>query len=376
MEEIEIPKQKEKKIFTKNQFLKFREGRNFGKDISNGINFINKNNNNKTLDNNILKNYSSINNHNNTDGNNQNNLKENKIQKIIGYNKKCNQRGSKFDKIKEKPEPIKEYDEEIMKNLFLDEIKNRADYKVLSEIISEKENNFRISCINSFIFICEKFRLRQETFYLAINLFDRYLQYLKTSKILDINNIKLIILSCIFIASKYEEIYPPYLEDYSKYFFFREEEIFKIEYNILNVTNFELHICSPYLFLTKFFNTMEKYETKLILYGGQFILDICLLSIDFCRYKPSLQASISLYLAKFFLIKKEYKIQIWSAENEYITGYSENEIKNYLKIPLKQIKAFFSNNAILKGITNNPLYLKYNSNKYLNVAKILKSTFK
>jgi hypothetical protein len=311
---------------------------------------------------------------NKNDENNQNNCNKNKNKnkdisnKINVLNRK---EKVKFDLLKDKiiynENPLEEYDEIIMKNLFLDEIKNRANYKNLLEIFSEKDNIYRISSLNLLILICQKFKFRQETFYLTINIFDRYLQYLKLSK--KLVNIDLILMACIFISSKYEEIYPPFLDEYSQFFNFSKNEILKQEYNILDNLHFELHICSPYLFLTKFFNKMEKNEPIQILHGAQFFLDLCLISLEFCIYKPSFQASICLYLSKAIMNNTIYKKLLWSSDNEYATGYSEAEIKKNLKIPLKLIKNFFTNN-IVKDFTKTALYTKYSSNKYSNVANM------
>lgn len=366
----------------------------FGKDISNELYIINKAQNKKEniINVNIIKNNNEKNNFandnynlvlkNKNDENSQNNCNDNKKQNndiILKKNDIKRNEGVKIELIKNEisynKNPLEEYDELIMKNLFIDEIKNRADYKKLSLNFSEKDNINRFSCLNLLIIICEKFGFRQETFYLTINIFDRYLQYLKLSKKLETININLILLTCIFIASKYEVIYPPFLYEYSEFFHFSKDEILKTEYNILNTLNFELHICSPYLFLTKFFNTMEKNESIQVLYGAQFILDLCLISLEFCIYKPSLQASICLYLSKKIINNRIYKKLLWSHNNEYITGYSENEIKKNLKIPLKLIKDFFTN-YIIKDFTKTALYKKFSSPKYSNIAIIIKDLFK
>jgi hypothetical protein len=309
---------------------------------------------------------------NKNDENNQNNCNKNKNKDISNKINILNRKEKvKFDLLKDKiisnENPLEEYDEIIMKNLFLDEIKNRANYKNLLEIFSEKDNIYRISSLNLLILICQKFKFRQETFYLTINIFDRYLQYLKLSK--KLVNIDLILMACIFISSKYEEIYPPFLDEYSQFFNFSKNEILKQEYNILDNLHFELHICSPYLFLTKFFNKMEKNEPIQILHMAQFFLDLCLISLEFCIYKPSFQASICLYLSKAIMNNTIYKKLLWSSDNEYVTGYSEAEIKKNLKIPLKLIKNFFTNN-IVKDFTKTALYTKYSSNKYSNVANM------
>ena len=283
-------------------------------------------------------------------------------------------------KIKEKTiylkNPIEEYNEVIMENLFISEINNRPDYKKLSEIISKSEIANRFSCLNLAISLGETFEFRQETIYLTINLFDRFLLYLKLSNKLETVNLRIVLLSCIFIASKYEEIYPPIIDDYLELFLFSKDDIFKYEYEILEFTKFELHICSPYLFLTIFFDIMKKHEPPIILYAAQFIMDICIMSLEFCIYKPSFQAAISLYLSKIFINNNLiYKVKLWTNEDKYVTGYSEEEIKRNLKIALNIIKQFFSGN-IIKDITKTALFKKYKNIKYLEVANILKDLIK
>ena len=54
-----------------------------------------------------------------------------------------------------------------------------------------------------------KFKLVPETLYLTINLIDRYLDFAEVSR----PKLQLVGVTCLLIASKYEEIYPPELRD-------------------------------------------------------------------------------------------------------------------------------------------------------------------
>ena len=56
-----------------------------------------------------------------------------------------------------------------------------------------------------------KFKLVPETLYLTINLIDRYLNLAEVSR----PKLQLVGVTCLLIASKYEEIYPPELRDLS-----------------------------------------------------------------------------------------------------------------------------------------------------------------
>ena len=143
-----------------------------------------------------------------------------------------------------------------------------------------------------------------------------------------------------------------------------------MENDILDKLNFQLHICSPYLFLTKFFHNIDKNEPKIIIHSAQFILDLCLISIDFCSLKPSFQAVICLYIAKKFYGYKK----IWSVENMFYTGYSEEQIKKYIIIPLKIIKEFFSGN-IFKEYNKIALFKKYSKANYSNIANYINDLY-
>ena len=333
-------------------------------------------NNIKIVKNTNNENINNINGNMNKTRNEKNALNEANKDKI---NKCTPKLHLKYDyKVEYKKNPLEEYDEMIMKNLFVQENINKADYTIFLHFLKEeKEIIKRYSCINLANSLCETFELRQETFYLSINLFDRYIQKIKMEGKLRSINSKSIMLTCVFISSKYEEIYPPLIDDYLQFFTnISKNEIFKLENDILSKLNFELHISSSYLFLTKFFESMKKNESSLVLYGAQFILDLCLISPEFCKFRNSFQAAACLYLSKKFLssideANKIYKNKIWTAVNEFKTGYSETEIKKDLKLVLKIIKEFFMGN-ILKDFDKTSFFKKYSEQNYLNIAHIMK----
>jgi hypothetical protein len=55
-----------------------------------------------------------------------------------------------------------------------------------------------------------KFKLLPETLFLTINLVDRYTEVTQIKR----KNYQLIGVTCMLIASKYEEIYPPFIKDF------------------------------------------------------------------------------------------------------------------------------------------------------------------
>lgn len=322
-----------------------------------------KSKNNENLSNNITK--------NNNIQPKINIIKKGNIPLVIRKNNiLINKNNVINNKIEYKKNPLEEYDESIMKNLFLEENKNRADYEEIKKSFSERDLYIRYNSINFIIYMSEKFNLTQETIYLAINLYDRCILKFK-----NYNNIKLFTFCCIFIAAKYEEIYPPLLEEYSEYFTIPKSELLKLENIILSTTNFDLHIHSPYLFISKFFHSSTEKESKEIFYLAQLILDLSTILLEFCSFKPSFQAAICLYIARFlFYRKKGGKGNIlWGAQNAFITGYSEFEIKKNAKISIKMVQQFL-NGKLVKDPMKSAFLAKYSGKNYLGIASILKGS--
>lgn len=60
--------------------------------------------------------------------------------------------------------------------------------------------------------VCDVYKLHRETYYLAVDYIDRYLSGpRKISK----NQLQLIGITCLFIAAKIEEIYPPKIHEFA-----------------------------------------------------------------------------------------------------------------------------------------------------------------
>ena len=287
--------------------------------------------------------------------------------------------------IKYNENPIEEYEEEIMKNLFHEETKNRPIYSLFPDQMKKNVNKFnlsymkRFSFINLFISFQHELCLKQETFYLTLNIFDRYIQKLNSLEIIS-DDLNKIAVACLFIASKYEEIYAPYLKEFLQLFKLKysKREIFLAEDEILSSLNFDILNVYPITFLKKFclydikdLNHKEKSDMELCFNGAQFFLEICLIEPKFCELKPSLQAAISLYLARKFLLFKNGNGKIWNYELIFRTNYSENNIIKYIKIAVETIKNFFGN-VYTKNFMALPLYMKYCSVDYLRVANKLR----
>ena len=138
------------------------------------------------------------------------------------------------------------------------------------------------------------FKLKDETLYMALGLFDRFLGKQEVTK----EKVALVGVTVILIAAKYEEIYPPHLKDFSSYCGedFRRSEILAMELSILKALSFDLSIPSVVAFLQRLKKLTQANETKFNL--AMFICEVQLLSSKMSTYPRSLLAISGWYLAE------------------------------------------------------------------------------
>lgn len=88
--------------------------------------------------------------------------------------------------------------------------------------------------------VCEVYKLHRETYYLALDYLDRYLS---TNISISKTYLQLIGITCLFIAAKVEEIYPPKLSEFAYVTdgACREEDILKQELIILTALKWQIN---------------------------------------------------------------------------------------------------------------------------------------
>nr|XP_023026987.1 G1/S-specific cyclin-E [Leptinotarsa decemlineata] len=92
--------------------------------------------------------------------------------------------------------------------------------------------------------VCEVYHLRRVTYYLSIDYFDRFLSIRPD---VPKNQLQLVGVTCLFLASKLEEVYPPRLTEFSYVCdgACSPEEILACELLILNSLGWDLNIMTP-----------------------------------------------------------------------------------------------------------------------------------
>ena len=117
-----------------------------------------------------------------------------------------------------------------------------------------------------------QFELTPETIFLTVNLFDRYFQIKKFE--VRREKLQLIGITCLLIASKYEEIYPPDSWEYASVTAntYSITEILEMELEILMTLKFKVMTTSAYKLLTA-----RQLGDQAIENMARFLLELCLM---------------------------------------------------------------------------------------------------
>lgn len=221
--------------------------------------------------------------------------------------------------------------------------------KNIIQLISEIHSNLKID-INSL--------------FMAVNIFDNYIGKIKCN----IDELQLIAISSLYIASKYEETKPI---DYEilltkTNFLYNKNQFFDMEYNILSVLEFDLLYSSSIIFLSYFFYNLEN-PNKKILILAQFFLELSLLDTETLKFEQSLRAASALYMSL-----KCLKVTFNISNFFKISDFTSNDIENCCEKICLELKECFnkkSSNAIINKYRQNTVLMECNVFEFIGSAQ-------
>jgi len=147
-----------------------------------------------------------------------------------------------------------------------------------------------------------RFRLLPETLFLAVNIIDRFL----SRKVVQLDRLQLVGVTAMFIASKYEEVLSPHVQNFRHVADdgFTEAEILSAERFVLAALDYDLSYPNPMNFLRRI-SKADNYDiqTRTL---GKYLLEIGCLDHRFIKHPPSQVAAASMYLARLVLDRGDW----------------------------------------------------------------------
>jgi len=213
----------------------------------------------------------------------------------------------------------------------------------------------RTILIDWLIQVHSRFSLLQETLFLAIGILDRYLQDKMTE--VGRKRLQLVGITSMWIASKYEEIFAPEVNDfvYITDNAYSSAELRAMELDILRTLNFNLGRPLALHFLRRNSKAGEVDSLQHAL--AKYFMEVTLQEYSFVHERPSAVAAAALWLA----LKLDPASGSWSDKLSHYSGYEEAEVAS-----IGQRIAHLVVN--LPSSKTNYVYSKYQSSKYLKIA--------
>ncbi|CAL1395929.1 unnamed protein product [Linum trigynum] len=210
------------------------------------------------------------------------------------------------------------------------EPKRRPLPDYIEKVQSEVTPNMRGILVDWLVEVAEEYKLLTDTLYLSIAYIDRFLSLNPISK----QRLQLLGVSAMMIASKYEEITPPHVEEfcYITDNTYTKNEVLKMEADILKFLNFEMGTPTVKSFLRRFNRVaQEDYKTESLQleFMGFYLAELSLLDYNCVKFLPSLVAASVVFLSRFTL---KPKANPWNANLQKYSGYKPAELKECVLI--------------------------------------------
>ncbi|KAJ8570527.1 hypothetical protein K7X08_037499 [Anisodus acutangulus] len=231
---------------------------------------------------------------------------------------------------------VLEYVEDIYTFYKIAENESRIhDYMDSQPEINER---MRAILIDWLIEVHQKFELNQETLYLTINILDRYLAVTATSR----RELQLVGISAMLIASKYEEIWAPEVNDFVCISdrAYTHQQVLSMEKRILGQLEWYLTVPTPYVFLVRFIkaavsdaqkndvtvlNSCNVTSMENMVY---FLAELGLMNYAMNIYCPSMIGASAVYVARHTLHCSPF----WNDTLKLHTGFSESQLLGCAKL--------------------------------------------
>lgn len=195
-----------------------------------------------------------------------------------------------------------------------------------------------------------RFHLLPETLFLAVNILDRFL----SAKVVQLDRLQLVGVTAMFIASKYEEVLSPHVQNFRHVADdgFTEQEILSAERYVLSALNYDLSYPNPMNFLRRI-SKADNYDiqTRTL---AKYLMEISLLDHRFMGYLPSEIAAASMYLARKILERGP-----WDATIAHYAGYDEAAIEPVFLLMV---------DYLARPVTHEAFFKKYASKKFLKAS--------
>lgn len=263
------------------------------------------------------------------------------------------------------PQMCSIYAEDIYMNFHAAELIRRPSSNFMETVQRDITQSMRGILIDWLVEVSEEYKLVPDTLYLTVDLIDRFLSH----NYIEQQRLQLLGITCMLIASKYEEICAPRVEEFCFITAntYTKAEVLKMERQVLNCLGFQLSVPTIKTFLRRFVRAAQaSYEVPSLVLGylANYLAELTLIDYSFLKFLPSVIAASAVFLARWTLDQSDHP---WNQTLEHYTSYKASDLKSTV-LALQELQ-LNSKNCPLNAIRE-----KYSLQKLESVAALTSPT--
>ena len=188
--------------------------------------------------------------------------------------------------------------------------------------------NMRAILVDWLVEVAEEYNLKEATLFTSVNYIDRCLAFFQVTR----HQLQLLGCACMLIASKYEEIYAPCVDEfvYISDNTYSHDQVLRMESKVLGYLKFRLTVCTIMTFLPRYLRASHAQSTfaneeakKRVEYLAGYFAELALQDYEMVHYRQSTIAAACVSLARRTLKMSD----IWHKTLAHYTGYDLRDIK-------------------------------------------------
>ncbi|KAL5729425.1 hypothetical protein ACHQM5_002380 [Ranunculus cassubicifolius] len=279
----------------------------------------------------------------------------------------CYNEIANIDSDQKDPQMCSQYAPDIYRSLRVRELTHRPTPNYMQTLQRDITESMRGILVDWLVEVSEEYKLTSDTLYLSIYLIDCFLSL----NYIERQRLQLLGITCILIASKYEEICAPHVEDFC--FItdntYKRAEVLKMESRVLNDLGFHLTAPTVKTFLRRYLHAAHASIPNAPIVDLKFLTcylaELTLLDYACLKFLPSLIAASCVFLATWTLLEQSGD-KPWNPTLEYYTNYKAEDLKS-------GVFALYNLQVNSNGSTLNAVREKYGHDKFRRVSALSSS---
>ncbi|CAE5964796.1 unnamed protein product [Arabidopsis arenosa] len=251
------------------------------------------------------------------------------------------------------------YAPDIYYNLRVAELNRRPFPDFMERTQRDVTETMRGILVDWLVEVSEEYTLVPDTLYLTVYLIDWFLH----GNYVERQRLQLLGITCMLIASKYEEINAPRIEEFC--FItdntYTRDQVLEMESQVVKHFSFQIYTPTSKTFLRRFLRAAQvsfpnpSLEMEFL---ANYLMELTLMDYPFLKFLPSIIAASAVFLAKWTLNQSSHP---WNPTLEHYTTYKASDLK-------ASVHALQDLQLNTKGCPLNSIRMKYRQDKFKSVA--------